>query len=154
LLKLLQIKDLITSSLPILSTTGEVKEFVEELWVIAQVHTYLPTEAGKAEAFHMAICTQDGNIPTYRQDWDTDSLPAILEVFVGPEGEAIQEEGYESAMPTQMKYLTQVGDSCEDKPEWVVQTIQKFEPVNGRPIAGYDLVSICWCVQESTLIAA
>src|SRR6476469_5073989 len=56
---------------------GEVKEFAGESWVIAQVHTYLPTEPGKAEAFYLAICTQDGNIPTYRQDWDAESLPVI-----------------------------------------------------------------------------
>lgn len=133
---------------------GEVREFAGELWVIAQVHTYVPTEAGKAEAFYLAICTQDGNIPTYRQDWDAESLPAILEVFAGLDGEATQEEGYESAMPTQFEYLTQVGQACDDNPEWVVQTVQKFEPVNGRPIAGYDLVAICWCMKESALIAA
>ena len=133
---------------------GEVKELADELWVIAQVHTYLPVEAGKAEAFHIAICTQDGNIPTYRQDWEPESLPAILEVFAGPEGEATQEEGYESAMPTQLKYLTQVGECCEDSSGWVVQNIQRFEPIKGRPVAGYDLVSICWCIKDTAFIAA
>lgn len=133
---------------------GEVKEFADELWVVAQVHTYLPTEVGKAESFHIVICTQDGSIPTYRQDWDAESLPPILEVFVGPDGEATQEEGYESVMTMQLKYMTQAGEPCEDSPEWVVQTVQKFEPVNDRPIAGYDLVAICWCMKESALIAA
>jgi hypothetical protein len=73
---------------------------------------------------------------------------------VGPDGEATQEEGYESVMLMQLKYMTQVGEPCEDSPEWVVQTIQKFEPANGRAIAGYDSVSICWCRQESALIPA
>ncbi|MBD2099168.1 hypothetical protein H6F90_29320 [Trichocoleus sp. FACHB-591] len=35
-----------------------------------------------------------------------------------------------------------------------MQNIQKFEPVNGRLVAGYDLVAICWCMQETALIAS
>lgn len=96
----------------LLDTAPQVGDSIEFFgsWLIATVDRY---QSQKGD-FYIATCTQDGKEPN-QKDW-SDRHPKILTVY-----------------PDDPNKLFDISDTP------IAAGIQ-FQPVNGRPIRGYDLV--------------
>ena len=126
-------------------TAGQAINFEARQWIITQISTYQSECPGRTDAFHIAICSQDG-IPPERQDW-AKSAP-ILCIPALPSGEIANTEGVSHfALVWEENHISVEFD------DWDLMTVQRFTPICDRIPGGYDTVAICWCVSEQAAVA-
>ncbi|MBD2034501.1 hypothetical protein H6F86_31080 [Phormidium sp. FACHB-592] len=109
-------------------------------WVITKVESYAPTVPNTIDGFHTVLCTRDG-VLLDRKDSDTDYRVLGLRL----DGDTIYEREPGLADWWVSSALSLPKPSNE-------QTIHLFQPVEGRPACGYDLVAIVQ-TQGSTVTA-
>ena len=128
--------------------TGEQVDLVDAVWSILEVHSYTTDQAEQfpTAGFHIAVCTQEGNL-SERQDWSDQEEPHFHAVFTGPSGESTHGVGFElqASLLNKSEHLPKLGEILMDTPEWYVQAIQSFLPVGPRSVQGYERVFVCWC---------
>lgn len=122
---------------------GQQFEAFGHRWAIARVQTYRPLEQAETalEAFHVALCTLDGSVPT-REPWHDGNAP-LLVVHAAASGELIDNEYGEP-------YWELV-----EREEWIspaegmaIEQLQHFELLGERLPGDYSRVVVVWSVRS------
>jgi hypothetical protein len=129
---------------------GDRHECNGRSWIVTDLHRYRalePSQKTDVEVYE-AWCyadQEDSKKLPYRRDW-SDCKPHYAYFRVSQDGLANEDWG----MIFDLKRTTEVlrlrsGEALD---------IQAFVPVNGRSIAGFDQILLCWSAQEAEAISA
>lgn len=117
-------------------------------WTIAQIDSYPTTESEHfpLDCFYVAVCTEDGSLPT-RSDWFDPDAARFHAIYIGLRGERInpKADAFLTWIVLRLEFQPRVGEVLQDIPEWYVHGVQTFEPEGQRPVGGYNQVLVYWC---------
>ncbi|MGB6016558.1 MAG: hypothetical protein WBG32_17620 [Nodosilinea sp.] len=119
---------------------GQRFEAFGQQWAIALVQTYRPVEQLETalEAFHVALCTLDGSVPT-REPWHDGNAPLMV-VHAADEGLIANEYGEPHWE------LVEREDWIAPAEGMAIETLQHFEPAGEQAPGDYSRVVVVWSV--------